>query len=259
MADAIAKSDLPTRAIVGGGLAAVAAVALALGGLVLWAFVTAVALIAVSEWARLVHVGHVRAVVGVAGTGMALLLAAPFLWGPERTSAAMLVSIGVILILTFGAARLAAGMIYIGLAAMGLLFLRAEQDGVVLAVWTIVIVILTDTGAYFTGRAIGGPKLAPAISPAKTWAGLGGGVIAATIGGALIGRLGGLPPATLWLGAPLAVLAQAGDLFESWLKRRAGFKDSGSLLPGHGGFLDRIDGAIPVVIVVATLVAAGAL
>lgn len=252
-------SDLEMRAIVGAALALAAATALWFGGIVLWLFVGAVALIALGEWSMLVGVGEVRRLVALAGLGAALVLAAPFAWGPERTSVAALVGVAMVLMLTFGRAWLAAGLIYIGLAAMGLPFLRASPHGLMLALWTIIVVILTDTGAYFAGRAIGGAKLAPSISPGKTWSGLGGGVAAALIGGALVGRLGGLAPATMWLGAPLALLAQGGDLFESALKRRAGVKDSGRLLPGHGGFLDRIDGALPVVILVAAIAAEGLL
>ena len=254
-----ARSDLATRALVGTALAAVALAGLWAGGAILWLFVAAVALVAVDEWARLVHVGQVRRLVAIGGLALGLLLAAPFVWGPERTSVAMLVSIAVMMLLTVGGARAAAGLAYIGLAAIGLLYLREQPNGPALALWTLIVVILTDTGAYFAGRAIGGPKLAPAISPSKTWAGVVGGMIAALIGGALVGHLAELPPAMLWLGAPLAAVAQAGDLFESALKRRAGVKDSGALLPGHGGVLDRIDGAMPVVILVAALVAAGTL
>ena len=104
------------------------------------------------------------------------------------------------------------------------------------------------------GRLIGGPKLAPAISPNKTWAGLGGGVLAASVFAAFMHWQYGLP-LRLTLATPaLAVLAQAGDLYESWLKRRAGVKDSGNLLPGHGGMLDRLDGLVPVAPVAALLV-----
>ena len=119
-------------------------------------------------------------------------------------------------------------------------------------------VVLVDVGAYFAGRTIGGPKIAPAISPSKTWAGLLGGVIGATIalivyfglGGAAAGyrNFSGLPMVIelLPFGAAIAVVAQIGDFFESWLKRRAGVKDSSNLIPGHGGVLDRIDGLLAV-------------
>ena len=131
-------------------------------------------------------------------------------------------------------------------------------------------VIATDIGAYFSGRAIGGPKIAPTISPSKTWAGLIGGMIGASLA-LIIGWVlslwlhradGGLAPATfsatffadampirlILAGALLAVVAQSGDFFESWMKRRAGVKDSGNLIPGHGGMFDRVDGLLAVAI-----------
>jgi phosphatidate cytidylyltransferase len=118
-------------------------------------------------------------------------------------------------------------------------------------------VIGTDIGAYFAGRAIGGPKIAPLISPSKTWAGLFGGMIGSALlgfgaiwvmNGAQKGVLVLLPVATL-IGASLAIVAQAGDFFESWMKRRAGVKDSGTLIPGHGGMFDRVDGLLAAAIV----------
>jgi len=114
-----------------------------------------------------------------------------------------------------------------------------------LVTWT------TDICAYFAGRGIGGPKLAPRISPKKTWAGLGGGVIGALIVGGLFAWAFDLETPFFYFGAPMAVLAQLGDLYESWVKRRADVKDSSNLIPGHGGVLDRLDGLLPVI--VATL------
>ena len=115
--------------------------------------------------------------------------------------------------------------------------------GVFALVWT------TDIAAYACGRIIGGPKIAPRISPSKTWAGLIGAMLATAGMAALLAQnMASLPlPVSLISGAILAIVAQAGDFFESWLKRRAGLKDSGNLLPGHGGILDRIDGMIPAV------------
>ncbi|WP_271077565.1 phosphatidate cytidylyltransferase [Aurantiacibacter sp. MUD61] len=150
---------------------------------------------------------------------------------------------------------LMAGAIYIGFAISALFNLPKE---VVLGV--VAIVIATDTGAYFSGRAIGGPKIAPSISPSKTWAGLAGGATAAALVslaffysnvGERAFSLMGL--AALGIGAVLAVVAQAGDFLESYLKRRAAVKDSGNLIPGHGGVLDRVDGMLPVAIVAALL------
>lgn len=147
-------------------------------------------------------------------------------------------------------AALLGGLVYVALAASALVQMPVE---VLLSV--LLIVIATDTGAYFSGRTIGGPKIAPKISPSKTWAGLLGGMLAAGLVavGMVYFNAGdkALPvvPLALGIGALLAVLAQAGDFFESWLKRRAGVKDSSNLIPGHGGVFDRVDGLLPVAIV----------
>jgi len=155
------------------------------------------------------------------------------------------------------------GFFYCLLPAISLLWIReqAEYDGIGrgpdLLIWVFLVVWSTDIGAYFAGRAIGGPKLAPSISPNKTVAGLVGGVISAAVLAGAWASLVKLPPTLLWLGAPLAVAAQLGDLFESGLKRRAGVKDSGTWLPGHGGLLDRLDGLVPVAMLTAGLMLAG--
>jgi len=263
MAGAEAKgtpgSDVAQRVVVGVLLAATAATALWLGGIVFWAFISAIALVVLVEWGGLVGADRFRLALAVLLLAVCLGFASPALWGTERSTVALLIILALAQTVTLGSGALSAGIAVVGLPAIGIMHLRAQPDGVMLALWALCVVIFTDTGAFFVGRKLGGPKLAPRFSPKKTWSGLIGGMIAAAIVGAVIGRIGHLAPATLWLGAPLAVLAQAGDLFESWLKRRAGVKDSGRLLPGHGGFLDRVDGAIPVVTVIAALIAGGLL
>jgi phosphatidate cytidylyltransferase len=121
--------------------------------------------------------------------------------------------------------------------------------------WVLGVVWATDTGAYIAGRRIGGPKLAPRVSPNKTWAGLFGGIAAAgLVGLAAAALVAGVSP---WIAAPLsaalAIVEQAGDLFESAVKRRFGVKDSSNLIPGHGGVLDRVDGLLSVSLAVAAL------
>ena len=133
---------------------------------------------------------------------------------------------------------------YVLVAVLSLIAIR-DSAGFWPTLTLLASVWATDIGAYAAGRAIGGPKIAPAISPSKTWAGLIGGMVAATL---VIGFAGGWRYAAL--GILVAVLAQAGDFFESWLKRRAGVKDSGATIPGHGGVFDRVDGLLPVAIVV---------
>ena len=143
-------------------------------------------------------------------------------------------------------------LVYVGLAALTLIWLRMAD--IRLALLALGLVIATDIGAYFAGTTIGGPKLMPSISPSKTWAGLLGGMVLAMVFTAAMIHFAATDLALVrdleWkivaLAGGLAVVAQLGDFFESWLKRRAGVKDSGHLIPGHGGLFDRVDGLLAV-------------
>lgn len=152
------------------------------------------------------------------------------------------------------------GLIYVGGAAFALLSL-----GFAARILVIGIVIATDIGAYFAGRTIGGPKIAPLISPSKTWAGLGGGMLASALLVVLAILIVPAPDGIAFANEPsfiilaaltaagLAIVAQVGDFFESWMKRRAAVKDSGALIPGHGGVFDRVDGLLLVALVCGLL------
>lgn len=159
---------------------------------------------------------------------------------------------------------LAAGVPYVGLAAVALIWLRADPAvGRGNTLFLLLVVWASDIGAYAFGRLIGGPLLAPAISPAKTWAGAAGGLLVAIVTGWMVAWAAAGPPhpARLALVAGgLAIAAQAGDLLESYVKRRFGVKDSGRLIPGHGGLLDRLDGvltAAPAAALLALLLGRG--
>lgn len=145
------------------------------------------------------------------------------------------------------------GLAYVALAAITLIVLRQGEAGLPQVLALLGVVIGTDVGAYFAGRTFGGPKIAPQISPSKTWSGLFGGMLGAAVLllavllGPGAGRVAVGHMMDFMLAAPLgAVIAQAGDFFESWMKRRAGVKDSGALVPGHGGLFDRADGLLAV-------------
>ncbi|MGJ0237620.1 phosphatidate cytidylyltransferase [Novosphingobium fluoreni] len=164
-----------------------------------------------------------------------------------------------------------AGAIYCGMGSAILIQVREQAAGAALVMLIVGAVIGTDVGAYFLGRALGGPKIAPKISPSKTWAGLLGGVIGASLLiWAVLANAGRIlaaapsaqitavetaasPMAILGMGMAVAIVAQAGDFFESWMKRAAGVKDSGKLLPGHGGLFDRVDGLLAVTVVFGTI------
>ena len=152
----------------------------------------------------------------------------------------------------WGAGWYILGIIYAILPAISLLWIR-ERDahGLELLVWTFLVTWSTDIGAYFAGRRFGKRKLAPSISPGKTVEGLYGGIAAATLIGGAWALATGLGFPLLALAPVMALAAQAGDLFESSMKRRAGVKDSGTWLPGHGGVLDRLDGLVPVAVLTA--------
>ncbi|MEM7427566.1 MAG: phosphatidate cytidylyltransferase [Pseudomonadota bacterium] len=136
------------------------------------------------------------------------------------------------------------GVAYVTVPLLALFYLRLEPGfGFLALLWLLTVVWMTDTFAYFAGRLIGGPKLSR-FSPKKTWAGLGGGAVGAAIASGAVGVLASLP--VIWipvvLAAIIAVVSQIGDIFESAAKRHFNAKDSSSLIPGHGGILDRIDG-----------------
>ena len=137
---------------------------------------------------------------------------------------------------------------------MALLWIREQDNGLLLAFWGLSLVWATDIGAFFAGRNFGGPKVAPAISPNKTWSGLIGGMLAALLLGWGLTTYHDLPFQLAMASPALALLAQVGDFFESWMKRRAGVKDSGTILPGHGGVLDRLDGVVTSLPVAALLI-----
>lgn len=194
-------------------------------------------------------------------SGIAMILVALFaLWMGSWVFALLLAVIGVLmaieikaLVRDLDADIKVLSVAYVLFPIGGMLALRQGHHGFGLALWTLAIVWATDIFAYFSGRYFGGAKLAPAISPSKTWSGLAGGVVGAGIIGPVIASLMDLPLICYVFGAPLGCLAQGGDLFESWLKRKAGVKDSGNLIPGHGGVLDRLDGVVPVATLMGVL------
>jgi len=267
--DPIKRSDLPTRFVAGVAMIAVALVATWLGGWPFRALIAAAAALMLVEWADLHRVPRLWAWVG--GGLLALLLTAgaeylypaaeaPLIvdavtWAPNWLGFGGVVLLGLVLGLASRRAAMVGGMLYVGLPAFALISLGWVWE--LLVFWVFIVTWATDILAYFAGRSIGGPKLAPRISPNKTWAGLAGGVAGAALLGWLTARNFEMEPIFHWLGGPMALIAQAGDLYESWVKRRAGVKDSGTLLPGHGGVLDRLDGLLAVALATTLVLMAG--
>ncbi len=147
-------------------------------------------------------------------------------------------------------ALLAVGVVYIGLPLICLLWLRGVAGGRDGVLFLVLVIWATDIGAYLVGRLVGGPKLAPALSPGKTWSGAVGGLVAALLVGVFV------PWGFAALALLLGVVCQAGDLLESGIKRHVGVKDSGRLIPGHGGLLDRLDGLLAAAPVAALVMLA---
>lgn len=236
---------------------------LMLGGVYFTAFLAFLACCMAWEWIRIASREGGRAVASIASLVSALVVGlSPWLEGDLLGFAMLLASA-----LVFGAALarkcenpawVAVAPLVACTASLSAAFLRAgeEVSGCILLVWLIASVAATDTGAYIAGRSIGGAKLAPRISPNKTWAGLFGGMFAsAAVGGVCGALVEGADPTTLvLLGAVIAVVGQIGDLLESSFKRRFNVKDSGNLIPGHGGVLDRLDGHMMVITVMAAMV-----
>lgn len=223
------------------------------GGVFWAALVTLVTVGLGWEWVRLTDLLPVS-LPGLAIPGIAVLvvlLAASGFW-----PAALAIAAAGSLALALSAGWRGLGLPYIAAAALGLLWLRDDAaTGLANLLFAVLIVWASDIGAYLAGRAVGGPKLAPAISPGKTVSGALGGLAAAALTGLGVGfaSAGALSWRAAALAVVLAVVAEAGDLLESWIKRRCGKKDSSHLIPGHGGLLDRLDALMAVAPVAALL------
>jgi phosphatidate cytidylyltransferase len=215
-----------------------------------WPFVVfwAVAAIAVL-WEWLTLVAGPRYPFMLASSALAIAIAGLVSWRHRPISALLLVGLGAIGAAIFAPRErrfwITAGIAYAGGMLLAPILLRADANyGLSAILLLFAVVWSTDVLAYFAGRAIGGPKLAPMISPKKTWSGaIVGTAGAIVVAVAAAGLLGGLDKGTIAAVALLlSVMAQLGDLLESWLKRRFGAKDASQLIPGHGGVMDRLDG-----------------
>ncbi|HSK41072.1 MAG TPA: phosphatidate cytidylyltransferase [Arenibaculum sp.] len=253
-------SESQTRFLSALALAPIALLAVWLGGLVFALVVIAAAVIAFGEWLAMTGEGHVAWISG--GMALALLLALTAYGGGWIALPLLLVSVAAGL--TAGAlvprvGWLALGFLAVGLPSLALILLREPGTAGLLAIAFLLIVVWsTDIAAYFGGRRFGGPKLWPRVSPGKTWSGALSGTSAAVLAAALFSAAtGAVPLAAIGLAIVLSVAAQAGDLAESAVKRACGAKDSGRIIPGHGGVLDRVDGLFGAATLALLLAAAG--
>jgi phosphatidate cytidylyltransferase len=229
---------------------------LAWAGLLPFAGLVFVVALAMSwEWSRVVRGDGFDLTLVVHAIAVATAVALASFGFVALGVAVLLIGTIIVLALEFGSHPLlsAAGVMYAGLPAVALLWLRSDEPRGFLAILFIVLVVAaTDTAAFAAGRLIGGPRLAPRVSPNKTWSGLAGGVAAAAGVAAVFAVVIAAPVAPLAVvGLLMGLLAQAGDLAESALKRAFDVKDASQLLPGHGGFMDRMDGLVSVSVAVA--------
>jgi phosphatidate cytidylyltransferase len=211
------------------------------GGLAWGAWLTVLTLGLGAEWSGLCGL-RARSAAGASvpaallAAGLATAFAAPL------AGATILLAGAALLAMLTHRAALGMGILYIGPAYLALYLMRNEPAGLRNVLFVMAVVWANDVGAYLLGRLVGGPRLAPRISPGKTWAGAIGGTLAALLAGAAAGYEHPVHAAALAF--PLSLVAQAGDLLESAIKRHFGAKDSGWIIPGHGGLLDRLDGVL---------------
>jgi phosphatidate cytidylyltransferase len=243
--------DLATRTLVGVVLAALALTCVLFGGWPFRVLVVAAGALILREWYEMTHVAPLALrAIGIAlflGISIASIWNAHFMLGSVMVTAVLAAAV---MILSYflkqrGLFWGGLGFAYAMLPCVALLYLRDVPIlGSKIVLWVIALVVATDTGAYFAGRIIGGPKLWPSVSPKKTWAGLIGGMsCAALVGFGFAYNTPGYNPTIIAaVSAVLAIVSQGGDLTESALKRAFNVKDSGHILPGHGGVMDRLDG-----------------
>ncbi|MDX2155511.1 MAG: phosphatidate cytidylyltransferase [Hyphomicrobiaceae bacterium] len=217
-----------------------------------WPFallVGAVALIVAWEWGHVVRGASFDGVLLVTGTAIVAAVALTAARGvPQGLATLALGTMAAGWLAPDGQRQSAAiGAIYAGLPALAMIWLRAGGTHGLQAILLLMLVVwATDIGAFIAGRSLGGPKLWPRVSPNKTWSGLAGGILSAVLVAWVMAVLSGSPAPwrVCLLGFALAVVSQAGDLLESAIKRRRGVKDASHLIPGHGGFMDRVDGLV---------------
>lgn len=248
-------SELRLRVISALILAALAFVEVWLGGWMFAVFVSLIAFIVFLEWTAIIGLNAFEGARIRAAVIMLLSLIVLVFFGTSAAGAVLIILAALAHVSTKMTTRetanwTAAAVAYCGLAAIALVGLRDIENGIALLLLLFAIVWGTDIGAYFVGRRLGGPKLAPKISPGKTQSGAVGGLLIAMVCAVIVSGLTGVlsPMAAMIVAAIVSGISQAGDLFESYLKRRFGVKDSGSIIPGHGGMFDRVDGLMPAAI-----------
>ncbi len=245
------STELRLRIVSGLVLAAVVLAATWAGGLPFRLLAALIALLVYYEWSTITRLGEVDVRGNAFGWAVTVAVAAMVVFVEEELALVTLAAAVVLSAIHAMAFKrsfwLAGGIAYAGLTALSLAAIRADDaTGLIAMLFVFAVVWATDILAYFVGRAIGGPKLAPPISPGKTWSGAIGGTISAVIAGSVL-YLCFFPKVGVWIpliAFILSVFSQVGDLFESFIKRRFGVKDSSHLIPGHGGVMDRVDGLV---------------
>lgn len=245
------QTELRLRIISGIVLAIVVLAATWFGGFAFRALAAAIGLLIYYEWSTITRLSETDFRGNAFGWVSIAIIAGLVIFGFDELALPVLSATtigGVIYAVGFKASGwLPGGIVYAGLSAISLAAIRGDgADGFAAMVFIFAVVWATDILAYFIGRAIGGPKLAPPISPGKTWSGAIGGAVSAVIAGTLV-HMAFFPLNGLWvpvIALVLSVFSQIGDLFESFIKRRFGVKDSSRLIPGHGGVMDRVDGLV---------------
>jgi phosphatidate cytidylyltransferase len=256
--------ELPARVASAAVMGITAGASLLFGGVWFSLVIAIGGLAALREWHRLINDGQFARetfLTGLAVITAIWLVAVTGALGPALAAIGLGAAAAAVSAAMRGQRNLwlvlwhAAGAVYIGLPALSLVAMRGQAGGAAIIGGLFVAVWTADTAALLFGRLIGGPKLAPTLSPNKTWAGFLGGTFAASAGEVIyVAVLGGLIFQAAILGFFLALAGHCGDLFESWVKRRFHAKNTGRLIPGHGGMLDRIDSLLLAAPVCAMLV-----
>jgi phosphatidate cytidylyltransferase len=245
------SKELKLRVISGIVLAIVVLTLTWFGGLYFSMLAQIIALLIYYEWATMTKIASEDGRAYAIGWILLGLVALGFF--ASGMSVALLLLLGTIVLSGIFAAIgkssvwLPVGIAYAGFSGLSMASIRGDDfAGLVAMIYIFAIVWGTDIAAYFVGRAVGGPKLAPSISPGKTWSGAIGGAVVAVLAASavLLAFFKSIGPGLLLAALLLSVLSQLGDLFESHIKRRSGVKDSSHLIPGHGGVMDRVDGLV---------------